>query len=293
MAAWAQEEPVYRAGVSLVKLDVQVVSGGRLVTNLSRDDFIVLDEGQPQEIVYFGRESEPLWVLLLLDVSGSMGRFLQQMAAASREALSALNPGDHAAVMVFGRTAGVTADFTEDFAGVAATIGGAVKERRFGASTRLNAAIIEAARHMEAALAGETGRRAIVILTDNGGLNYQTPNETVARALFDADAVLNAIVVGNASPPREPRKGAPANPNFTPSDVFALARETGGAVIEAKRAGAAFKDMMESVRTRYSIHYRAPAGPSGAFRRVEVQLAPAVRQRFPRSEVRARSGYYY
>src|SRR5205823_7737358 len=75
----SNENPVFRAGVALVRVDAQVTSrNNRIVSDLTRDDFEVLDENQPQKIVYFGRESEPLDLLLLLDVSGSMRRSIEE-----------------------------------------------------------------------------------------------------------------------------------------------------------------------------------------------------------------------
>ena len=64
----------FRTGVADVRVDAQVVDGKNVVTGLTQDDFIVTDEGQPQKIVYFGRDSEPLSLVLLLDISGSMQR---------------------------------------------------------------------------------------------------------------------------------------------------------------------------------------------------------------------------
>jgi len=63
---------------------------GRIVAGLKASDFQVLDEGQPQKIAYFGRESEPLDLVLLLDVSGSMYRHLEQLADAARASLKQL-----------------------------------------------------------------------------------------------------------------------------------------------------------------------------------------------------------
>jgi hypothetical protein len=80
--------------------------------------------------------------------------------------------------------------------------------------------------------------------------------------LFDADTVLNAIVTPNAKPPDPGKKGAYANPDFTPLDVFKLARETGGEVLKAESTGDAFREMMLRIRLRYSLHYRAPSGAS-------------------------------
>jgi len=275
--------------VLLVKVDAQVLAGGRPIKDLRREDFIVKDMGAPQEIVYFGRDTEPLWALLLLDVSGSMSRYLKQMAAAAREALAAMKPADHVGVMLFSRHTRVHQEFTTDFQKVARSLKEAVGERGLGSGTRINAAVIDAARYVRDR-AGPAGRRAIVILTDNLGLNYRVPNQAVLRALYEADAVLDVIATPNARAPRP--LGAGANPDFTPSDVFLLARETGGETIRAKQAGDALKLLLENMRTRYSLHYRAPDGVPGEFRTIEVEVTPGVRDLYGDVEIRARRGYY-
>src|SRR4026209_1119596 len=87
-AAQQGESPVFRAGVSLVKVDTQVVDhNGRVVSRLTAAGFRIYDNGQPQKIAHFGADAEPLDLLLLLDVSGSMHKNLEQMAATARGAL--------------------------------------------------------------------------------------------------------------------------------------------------------------------------------------------------------------
>ncbi len=288
----AQEMPIFRAGVTLVRVDVQVTATEKPISNLSRDDFVLLDEGEPQRIAYFGRETEPLWVLLLLDVSGSMGRFLRQIATVSQRALSGLNPGDHVGVMLFSRATAVPQRFTTDFVKASEAVADAVFIRGLGTATRLNAAVIDAAHYLRAAAADAPGRRALIVLTDNGGMNYRLPNEAVIRALYDANAVLNAIVIGEASPPPRPPRGPDVNADFTRSDVFALARATGGEIIQGRHADSAFRALIEHIRTRYSLHYYSPGGAPGAFRHIRVELSPAARKRYGPVKIKARGGYY-
>jgi len=283
--------PTFRAGVALVRLDAQVIDGRRIVADLTRDDFVIRDEGAPQDIVYFGREAEPLSLLLLLDVSGSMRRSLQEMAAAARQALAPLRPADQVAVMLFAGTTTLSQEFTSEKKLAVRALELAQREDSLASGSAINAAIVEAARWMRRQLAGNPGRRAILILTDNGGLNYQAPDETALEAVYAADAVLNAIVPSGARPPSPPAPGRTVNPDFSPADVFRLARETGGEVLRSDKAGAAFAELIERIRTRYSLHYRAPESSSAVFRRVQVELAPAARKRHPRAEVRARVGY--
>jgi hypothetical protein len=74
--------------------------------------------------------------------------------------------------------------------------------------------------------------------------------------------------------------------------VFKIADETGGDALKADRADEAFPQIVERIRTRYNLVYRAPEGKSGEFREIRVALTPAARLRFPGAEVRSRRGYF-
>ncbi len=293
LPAAAQEPgaPVFRAGVSLVKVDAQVVDRrGRVIEDLTAADFRVYDEGRPREIAHFGRESEPLDLVLLLDVSGSMHRALQEMAGAAQAALGALTAGDRVALMLFARSAALREPFTDDFAALQSGMRSAVADRGLGSGTAINSAIIDAAGYL--VREGRNARRAVLIVTDNRSLNYKVPDEDVLRALYGGDAVLNAILIGKQRRPDPLPEGAYVNPDFTPSDVFKLAGETGGEALEARRPGESFQQMIERIRARYGLHYEAPAATPGAFRRITVELAPEALKRYPGAAVRARAGYY-
>ncbi|MGH7247348.1 MAG: hypothetical protein ACREH9_04510, partial [Pseudomonadota bacterium] len=71
------ESPVFRSEVSDVRVDVQVTENEHPVMDLAAGDFMVTDDGAPQQIVYFAREREPLALALLLDVSGSMRKHIE------------------------------------------------------------------------------------------------------------------------------------------------------------------------------------------------------------------------
>lgn len=286
----AQEAPTFVAGVSVVHVDAQVVEGRRVISDLAREDFEILDEGSPRPIEYFGRETEPLHLVLLLDVSGSMRKMLDRMAAASKEALSVLRSGDTVAVIAFGRTSVRKLDFSADMGDAAAAVGAARFEKDVGAGTLLNPAIAEAARYIGEHAGNKPGRRALLVFTDNDSVNYQSPDQQALEALFAADTVLNAIVPQGVRPPDRQRSSF-ANPDFSPADIFKLARESGGEVVEAGKSGAMLREVIERIRTRYSLHYRAPEDTRPGFRRIEVRLAPAARARLKKAEVRARTGY--
>lgn len=283
---------MFKTGTAWVRVDVQVGEKERVLRDLQQRDFVVYDEGEPQKILYFGHDTEPLDVLLLLDVSGSMRRYLEQMAANARTALDQLHEGDRVAIMGFSRTSKVEEEFTPDHQKAAAGLRDAVHEGGLGSGTRIVAAIVAAARYIQGASVEAKGRRAVLILTDNESMEYQMPNEKAVDALLAADTVLNAIVVGRGERDKPPKPGQYVNPDFTKSDVFRIADETGGEAVRANRADASFRDMMESIRTRYSIQYAAPeSAVAGSFRRIRVDLSPEARKKYPRAWIRARSGY--
>jgi hypothetical protein len=61
--------------------------------------------------------------------------------------------------------------------------------------------------------------------------------------------------------------------------------------VDADDPGHTFREMLRSIRRRYSLYYAMPAGKAGASRRVDVALSPQGRSRYPEAAVLARKGY--
>ena len=289
-SAQTETTPTFKSGVTNVRIDVQVTQDNELVTDLTRADFAIFDEGAQQPITYFGREAEPLSLVLLLDVSGSMREYIEQVARVARESLRFMRRRDRVSIMVFARDSRVHLEWTDSMSQVADEIKRAIWDETLGAGTNINEALLAAAKHLEAT-AGENGRRAVLILTDNMGLNYKSPDPPVIDAMISADTVVNAIVVGKGERPAPISGGTYRNPDFTTPNVFAISEDTGGEAVKADQAGKAFNTMIERIRTRYSLHYTEPAGVAKGFRRVEVRLSPEARIRYPRAKLRHRPGY--
>jgi len=286
----AAQEAVFRAGVTDVRLDVQVLDGKEPVQGLKKEDFVITDEGQPQTISYFAHEKEPLNLLLLLDISGSMTKYIAQMAQTAREALGVLRPMDRVAIMVFSKRAEVHQEFSDNIAESARQIAQAVEDHDVGAGTLINAAVVSAAQYMSEN-AGPKGRRAILILTDNLSLSYQLTDGQVIRELNKADTVLNGLLVGRAIRPRPAEPGRYENKDYTPADVYHLAEATGGEAIRVDQPELTFREMVERIRARYTLTYAEPPSAPGTFRHVRVTLTPDARSRFPNAEVHTREGY--
>lgn len=271
-------------------MDTLVTWRGRPVSGLTAADFIIRDEGAVRSIEAFAHEAAPLQVLLLLDVSGSMGRMLRSAAQTGRQALEQLAPQDEVAVLFFARRARLAQELTADRRLAARALQDAAVESGLGAGTSLNDALLEAARYLEK-LPPFSGRRALIVLTDNGGVHYRLPDEIVIRALSGVNAVVNAIVPENVRPPR-PVRGPDVNPDFTPADIFRIAGATGGEVIQSSDAGPRLRDLISRIRLRYSLMIRPSPAPPGTFRSLTVGLVPAAQARYPGAELHHRAGYY-
>src|ERR1700728_2526424 len=133
VVAFAQNDPVFRSGVSLVRVDVQAIdAGGRVVSGLTKDDFRVLDEGNAQAIVNFSFDEEPLDLILLFDTSGSMHGKLLTIVRATELGFNELHKSDRVCVRAFSEVSTEVLPFSSDLQAVNIAILTQVLKLRFG-----------------------------------------------------------------------------------------------------------------------------------------------------------------
>lgn len=285
------EDPVlFRTGATFVRLDVQVLEKNKPVEGLTRDDFVIYDESVPQKVETFGREAEPLQVMFVLDVSGSMGRILARMAAVAQQSLEALRPDDETGVLLFARHTRLAQELLADRGPSLLALREAPLEKDLGGGTSLNEALLETCNYFRT-LPPYRGRRALIVLTDNGGLNVNSPDDAVLRAIAENNIVVNAIVPEKTKPPEPPPKGVTLNPDFTKANIFHIATESGGEVFRADKPER-LRELLEHIRLRYGLGYRAPQSQPGVWRNVRVELTPEAKKRHPKSELIVRKGYF-
>ena len=116
---FAQEketDEVVKVNTDLVVFDAQVIDKDTkwVIGDLNKDDFEVFENGVKQPISYFSRDSLPLSIMLLLDVSGSVRPILHQIRDGALNALQRLKPDDQVAVMAFATTRELVQGFTKD-----------------------------------------------------------------------------------------------------------------------------------------------------------------------------------
>jgi VWFA-related protein len=290
--AFGQGSPTFQAGVSLVHIDAEVAAqDGRILDGFTKDDFRIFDNGKEQRILNLSAGDEALDLILLFDVSGSMRPKVAQVAAAAREGVGELRPGDRVAVMVFNTRTRVVAPFTEDLEAVQGSIQRDVMSLRFGGGTFIQSAVSDAARRLMRE-PRTSRRRAVLIITDDYGQRTRRES-SVVRDLWEADALLTGLIVRSAAVQTIQTINTIMHPYMLSIQVGVkgIAEKTGGDFIRSGDPGGAFQESMRRIRSRYSLYYAMPEGRPGARRSLRVELSGAAARRHPKARVRARTGY--
>jgi len=271
MMILAQSEPVFRSGVSLVRVDAQAVdANGRVVEGLKPDDFRVLDEGVPQTLVNFSFAVEPLDLILLFDTSGGMHDKILSIVRAAELGFNELRRTDRVSVRAFGKYSAEFLPFTDDLSAVNVSILSQVI-RNFGGTGKFETAADEAA--LRFGKEAKTHRkRGVLIITGKAGVK-EANEAAIVRDFWGSDAILSELILG-------------------PNGGNAVVDETGGATIAATTdLGTAFRDSVHYLRSGYTMYYALPDASTGAEHRLQVELTPEAANRLPNVRIRARSGY--
>ena len=159
LTAFAQQEPTFRATTQIVSVPTTVTDAqGRLVPNLEQNQFSILDNGKPQEIIFFQNETQPFTVVVMLDYSASMTANLDLLRAATEQFLLRMLPQDKGMVGAFSDRIEFSGDFTNDRDDLIS----ALKDLQYGNPTRLWDAVdqsIEMLKPVE-------GRKIVLVFTD-------------------------------------------------------------------------------------------------------------------------------
>jgi len=291
----APTEPPIISRTGLVHLVVTVTDHHHeFITDLDRSDFTVLENGAPQQIRFFGRETDlPLRIGLLLDTSNSIRPRLQFEKDAATDFLSKVirREKDEVFLMTFDNEPQIIQDYTDDFSLLAS----AIQDQRAGGGTALNDAIVMASQKLEHAPMPKSGesevRRVIVIISDgNDNLSDHALSDAVdasirsEASIFTVSTNTNWISVDDGS--------RPSKYHLDPGDKVLqnFADQTGGYAFFPYRVddlAQSFYDIGTELRSQYYIAY-SPSGapPRGEYRKIEVETDRKG------LIVRTRKGYY-
>jgi Ca-activated chloride channel family protein len=156
-----QTQGPIRSGAETVAVYATVADAtGRLVTDLTRDDFEVLDNGKPQPLTIFTSDTQPITIVVMLDRSESMRANFRLVEAAADEFVRRLLPGDRARLGSFATRIQVDPrDFTGDRAELTEIL--RTELQPAGPTPLWNAIGVGIT-----ALARQDGRRVVLVFTD-------------------------------------------------------------------------------------------------------------------------------
>jgi Ca-activated chloride channel family protein len=278
------QQPAFRAGTDLVPLSVTVTSAEhQYVTDLTKDDFVVLEDGKPQPLSYFGRSDVPLAVALLVDSSASMLATLGTAQEAAVGFVRELTERDLAMVIDFDTKVQIRQPFTSEHA----PLEEAILRTVAGGSTMLNTAVYIALRELTRLNVGDEGvtarRRAIVLLSDGDDTNSLVSFDDVVDLAERSNIVIYAIGL---------RGDERFRPRRTIQGDFALRRfaaQTGGRALfpsTMKDIVEAYSDIRRELANQYVLAYESPPGPARRWRNVVVRVNRTG------AVARTRPGYY-
>jgi VWFA-related protein len=111
--AQLESKEVIKLNTRLVNLNVSVMDRrGKKVMELRPEDFIVLEDGVQQDIAYFDSVNAPVNLVLLMDLSGSIGSKLEAVKKAAKKFIESLNKDDRVAIGTFTSRFNLVSGFT-------------------------------------------------------------------------------------------------------------------------------------------------------------------------------------
>jgi Ca-activated chloride channel homolog len=292
------QEPVFRTGIETVPVYATVLGeDGRLVTALERTDFEVFDNGRPQPITLFDNGIQPISIVIMLDMSGSMAGNLPTLRSAAVQMFTRLLPQDRAKVGNFGDRITLSSEFTND---ENTLIRALWLDLEPGGGTPLWGAINVAM----TALTHFDGRRVVLVLSDGKDTSRYLPGaggpslESVIRRAQTEEYMVYAIGMRSRGGPslgfgrggRGGRGGGrrpPGNGDEPDPGLRELAAESGGGYFEltgTDALGPLFAQVADELHRQYLIGFKAPEA-DGKLHAIDVRV---TRQG---ATVRARRNY--
>jgi Ca-activated chloride channel homolog len=285
-----QDSGAIRVDVNLVVLDATVkTKAGQIMSDLKKEDFEVREDGKAKKIELFSRDTLPLDVALVLDLSDSIGPFLGPLRDAATTTLSALKPEDQVALFTFSTEAQLSVPLTKDKTKIAEQIG----SFKAGGATNINDGIFVAAEYL--LKEAPNGRRVIILISDDVGTDAggQGTRDIVTETVAADATVYNLKIPGYN----------PASTLFVSSmipglvNIRRVADQTGGEIFEVKNVAnldATFRALIERIKTRYTLGYYTSAnGAQGKPHKLDVRLASSFGTKGRNYTVLAKSSYYF
>jgi len=282
--------PSFRASTDLVAVNVSVTRGNgqaQPITGLRIGDFVLTDNGVPQQLVDMSYGKLPIDVTVAIDLSGSVtGAALEELRQATAQLVRRLGPEDRLKLMAFNMTVVRLFDYTDRDK--------VSRDLLRGATAGGSTALLDTLAVALTATAPQGRRQLVMVLSDGNDTASITDGGTILELAQRATPTVSFVLrIG---------RDARGRPVPVPALYPALARETGGEVVSTLAipnpvagipvtsidvVGSRFTELLDRFRSQYVLHYM-PAG-------VEQRGYHALEVRVNRENVRvqARRGYLW
>jgi len=276
----AAQDLTLHVDVKLVSVFVNVTDrNGAIVGGLTREDFAVAEDGRPQQIALFERQSElPLNLTLAIDTSESVKKDLAEEADAARRFAHALiRPQDQMSLLQFATYVNELTPFTNKESQIDRGLG----QLRGGGGTAFYEAIYLGSQR----LGEKKGRKVLVVVTDGDDtVKSTTYAEALEQALRNEAMIYSIIDVPIEASAGRDLRGEHA--------LITLAEQTGGKSFYVSAGGLdkAFAQVSDDLRTQYLLgYYPKKQEPGKQFHRIVVSIPRAASEDF---NIRHKTGYY-
>jgi Ca-activated chloride channel family protein len=244
----AGQQPIFRARLDLVTMGVTVTDRrGNYISDLTQDDFEIVEDGRKQSITYFARGDEataapPLHVGLLFDTSGSMGEDIKLSRSAAVRFLNTLSDAVDMTLVDFDTEVRVAKYGQRDFARMV--------ERIRGRQPSGWTAMYDALGVFLDGAADNEGRSILVIYTDGGDTRSTLGFSDVMTLVRASDATIHAVGF---------LEHQPSGSRLMQRQRLAeIAETTGGQAFfptAMKDVEAAYDKIVAQIRNQYTLGY--------------------------------------
>jgi Ca-activated chloride channel family protein len=277
------QQATFRAGTELVSVAATITDRrGQFLTELSRDDFEILEDGKPQTLQHFARgddlESGPdLHIGLLFDTSGSMDSDIKMSRSAAIKFLNTMNHAEDMTLVDFDTEVRVTKFSQQDFPRLVERIRSR-KPEGFTAMYDALGVYLDGASEV-------TGRKILVVFTDGGDTRSAIRFGDAMTLIRASDVTVYAIgFLQNQS------SGARSDQRVRLSQ---MANESGGTAFfptSMQEIEEAYDTIVSQVRAQYTLGYVSTnTATNGHWRKVEIRVRPPAGNG---ARIQARKGYF-
>jgi VWFA-related protein len=261
---------------------------GRIISDLKRENFRVLEDGVEQQIINVSRDELPLAVALVVDGSSSISPVLPELHHAAYDTLSQLKPEDQVALYAFAAHPERLVDLTTDRKSLADSIMGIGS----AGGTNIADALHEAIDYL--GQEARDRRHAVIMISDSQPTAKGEFNgDDVIRLAFETQTIVYSVRFG-----RDGLEGTVDEPGWIPGArwVNKIMLETGGEIIDMAAVGSARKAMaavIARLRQRYTLGYQSSnTRRDRAFRAIDVRLSDRAQDSKHPYRIFARHSYY-